>query len=79
MRIWRNADPNAYNQILQGGAQSGSQGINVPQGFHYSLDYNTLNMIPNPGYQDTQNYSPQAVQQPSTQTDELIQRMTDMM
>lgn len=57
-RIRRNTYPNIFNQILQEGVQSWNQNINVPQGFHYSTDYNTLNMIPNPGYQGTQSFSP---------------------
>ena len=77
--IHRNTDPNAYNQILQGGAQSGNQSINIPQGFHYSTDYNTLNMIPNLGNQGTQNYNPQAVPHPRNQTHDLLRRMTEMM
>ena len=64
---------------MQGGAQSGNQSINIPQGFHYSTDYNTLNMIPNPEYQGTQNYNPQAAPQPRNQTDDLLRQMTEMM
>jgi hypothetical protein len=64
---------------LQGGAQSGNQNTNIPQGFYYSTDYNTLNMIPNLGYQGTQNFNPQAIQQPRNQADELLRKMIEMM
>ena len=33
--------------------------IEIPQGYHYGIDYNTLHMIPNPRYQGTQNFNPQ--------------------
>lgn len=36
-------------------------------------------MIPNLGYQGTQNYNPQAAPQPWNQIDDLLRRMTEMM
>jgi hypothetical protein len=78
-RICRNTDSSAFNQMMQGGAQSGNQNMNIPLGFHYTSDYSTFNMIPNPGYQGTQNFNPQAAQQPRNPTDDLLRRMTEMM
>jgi hypothetical protein len=57
---------------MQREAQSGNQLANIPQGFHYCTDYSTLSMIPHPGYQGTQNFNPQAIQQQMNQTDELM-------
>jgi hypothetical protein len=53
-KLYRDIDPNLYNQKGQEGNQQPE-----PSGFHYSADYNTWNMLPNPGYQGTQNYNPQ--------------------
>ena len=52
-RIHRDIDPNIYNQILQAVNQQKTQQIEIPQGYHYGIDYNTLHMIPNLGYQGT--------------------------
>ena len=57
-RIHRDTNPNVYNQRLQAANQQRTQPIEIPQGYHYGTDYNTLHMIPNPGYQGTQNFSP---------------------
>ena len=52
-RIRRDIDPNIYNQRLQAANQQRTQQIEIPQGYHYGTDYNTLHMIPNLGYQGT--------------------------
>ena len=57
-RIHRDIDPNVYNQRLQAANQQRTQQIEIPQGYHYGTDYNTLRMIPNPRYQGTQNFDP---------------------
>jgi hypothetical protein len=44
--------------------QQGTRQEDIPSGYHCGSDYNTWNMIPNPGYQGTQNFNPQAGQQP---------------
>ena len=62
-RIHRDTDPNIYNQRLQAANQQKTQQIEIPQGYHYGTYYNTLHMIPNLGYQDTQNFNPQMGQQ----------------
>ena len=62
-RIRRDIDHNVYNQILQVANQQMTQQIEVPQGYHYSIDYNTLHMILHPEYQGTQNFNPQMGQQ----------------
>ena len=49
-RIRRDADPNIYNQRLQVANQQRTQQIEIPQGYYYDTDYNTLHMIPNPGF-----------------------------
>ena len=56
-RIRRDIDPNVFNQRFQAANHHGARQIDIPQGYHYGLDYNTLNMIPNLGYQDTQNFN----------------------
>ena len=56
-RIRRDMGPNIYSQRLQAANQHRTQQIEIPQGYHYGSDYNTLNMIPNPGYQGTQNFN----------------------
>jgi hypothetical protein len=38
--------------------QQGTRQIDILQGYHYGLDYNSFNMIPNLGYQGTQNFNP---------------------
>ena len=47
------------------------------------MDYNTLHMIPNLGYQGTQNFNPQMGQHlsgnPNSNADELLLRVTEMM
>ena len=82
-RIRRDTDPNIYNQRLQAANQQTTQQIEIPQGYHYGTDYNTLHMIPNPGYQGTQNFNPQMGQQlqrnPDSNADELLLRVTEMM
>ena len=52
-RIRRDIDPYVYNQRLQAASQQRTQQIEIPQGYHYGTDYNTLHMMPNPGYQGT--------------------------
>ena len=58
-RIRRDTDPNIYNQRLQAANQQRTQQIEITQGYHYDIDYNTLHMIPNLGYQGTRNFNPQ--------------------
>ena len=58
-RIRRDVDSNVYDQRLQAANQQRTQQIEIPQGYHYGIDYNTLHMIPNLGYQGTQNFNPQ--------------------
>ena len=47
------------------------------------MDYNTLHMILNPGYQGTRDFNPQIGQQvyrnPNSNADELLLRVTEMM
>ena len=62
-RIHRDTNPNVFNQRFQTVNQQGARQIDIPQGYHYGSDYNTLNMIPNPGYQGTENFNPQMGQQ----------------
>ena len=52
-RIRRDIDPYVYNQRLQAASQQRTQQIEIPQGYHYGTYYNTLHMMPNPGYQGT--------------------------
>ena len=47
-RIRRDIDPYVYNQRLQAASQQRTQQIEIPQGYHYGTDYNTLHMMPNP-------------------------------
>ena len=56
-RIRRDTDLNVFNKRFQAVNKQGARQIDIPQEYHYGLDYNTLNMIPNPGYQDTQNFN----------------------
>jgi hypothetical protein len=49
-RIHRDVDPNVFNQKLQATNQQGTRQIDIPQGYHFGSDYNTFNMIQNPGY-----------------------------
>jgi len=76
-------DPNIYNQRLQAASQQRTQQTEIPQGYHYGTDYNTLHMILNLGYQGTQNFNPQTGQQlqrnPNSNADELLLRVTEMM
>jgi hypothetical protein len=51
LRIHRDIDPNIFNQRLQASNQQGTRQADIPPGYHYGLDYNTRNMISNPGYQ----------------------------
>ena len=62
-RIHRGTYPNIYNHRLQASNQQRTQQIEIPQGYHYGMDYNTLHMIPNSGYQGTQNFNPWMGQQ----------------
>ena len=82
-RIRRDIDPNVFNPRFQVVNQQGAQYIEIPQGYHYGLDYNTLNMILNPGYQGTQNFNLQMGQQlprnSNSNVDELLLRVTEMM
>ena len=57
-RIHSDTDPNVFNQRFQTLNKQGDQQIDIPQGYHYGADYNTLHMIPNLGYQGTQNFNP---------------------
>ena len=57
-RIGRDTYPNIYNHRLQVANQQRTQQIEIPQGYYYGTDYNTLHMISNPGYQGTQNFNP---------------------
>ena len=52
-RIRRDIDPNIFNQRFQIVNQQGAQQIDIPQGYHYGLVYNALNIFPNPEYQGT--------------------------
>ena len=52
-KIRRDVDPNVYNQRLQVANQQRTQQREIPQGYHYGTNYNTLHMIPNPGYEGT--------------------------
>ena len=62
-RIRRDTDHNIYNQRLQAVNQQRTQQMEIPQGYHYGIDYNTLHMISNPGYQGTQKFNLQMGQQ----------------
>ena len=76
-------DPNVYNQRLQAANQQRTQQIEILQGYHYGIDYNTLHMIPNPGYQSIRDFNPQMGQQvqrnPNSNADDLLLRVTEMM
>ena len=82
-RIHRDIDPNVYNQKLQAANQQRTQQIEIPQGYHYGTDYNTLHMILNLGYEGTRDFNPQMGQQvqrnPNPQADELLLRVAEMM
>jgi len=82
-RIRRDIDPCVYNQRLQAANEQRTQQIEIPQGYHYGIDYNTLHMIPNPRYQGTRDFNPQMGQQvqrnPNSNADELLLKVTDMM
>ena len=52
-RIHRDTDPIVFNQRFHTVNQQGARHIDIPQGYHYGSDYNTLNMIPNLVYQGT--------------------------
>ena len=60
-----------------------TQQIEIPQGYHYVTDYNTLHMILNLGYQGTRDFNPQMGQQvqrnPNSYADELLLKVTEMM
>ena len=56
-RIRRDIDLNVFNQRFQVTNRQGARQIDIPQGYHYGSDYNSLNMIPNLGYQGTQNFN----------------------
>jgi hypothetical protein len=81
--IRRDTDPNIYNKRLQVANQQRTQQIEIPQGYEYGTDYNTLHMIPNPEYQGTRNFNPQMGQQlqrnPNSNANELFPRVTEMM
>ena len=82
-RIYRDIDPYVYNQRLQATSQQRTQQIEIPQGYHYGTDYNTLHMMPNPRYQGMWDFNPQMGQQvprnPNPQADELMFKVTEMM
>ena len=82
-KIRRDIDPNIFNQRFQTVNQQGARQIDIPQAYHYGSDYNTLNMIPNLGYQGTQNFNLQMGQQlprnSNSNADELLLRVTEMM
>ena len=81
--IHRDIDPNVYNQRLQAANQQRTQQMEIPQGYHYGTNYNTLHMIMNLGYQGTRDFNPQMGQQvrrnPYSNVDELLLRVTEMM
>jgi hypothetical protein len=58
-RVRRDIDPYVYNQRLRAASQQRAQQIEIPQGYHYGTDYNTLHMMPNLGYQGTWDFNPQ--------------------
>ena len=74
-------DPYVYNQRFQAAGQQRTQQIEIPQGYHYGMDYNTLHMMPNLGYQGTWDFNAQMGQQvqrnPNPQADELLLRVTE--
>ena len=76
-------DPYIYNQRLQAASQQRTQQIEIPQGYHYGMDYNTHHMMPNLGYQGTRDFNPHIGQQvprnPNLQGDELLLKVTEMM
>ena len=82
-RIRRETYPNVFNQRFQTVNQQAARQIDIPQGYHYSSDYNTLNMIPNSVYQGTQNLNLQMGEQlprnPNSNADELLLTVTEMM
>ena len=82
-RIRTDIDPHVYNQRLQAANQQRTPQIEIPQGYHYVIDYNTLHMIPNLGYQGTWDFNPQMGQQvqrnPNSHADELLLKVTEMM
>ena len=82
-KIHRDIDPYVYNQRLQAASQQKTQQIEIPQGYHYGTDYNTIHMMPNPGYQGTRDFNAQMGQQvqrnPNSNADELLLRVTKMM
>ena len=59
--------------------------MEIPQGYHYGTNYNTLHIIPNLGYQGSQNFNPQMGQQlqrdsnSNSNVDELLLRVIEMM
>ena len=57
-RIHRDIDPYVYNQRLQAASQQRTQQIEIPQGYHYGIDYNTLQMMPNLGHQGMWDFNP---------------------
>ena len=77
-RIRRDIDPYVYNERLQAASQQKTQQIEIPQGYHYGTDYNTLHMMPNLVYQGTRDFNPQMGQQvprnPNPQADEFCSR-----
>ena len=82
-RIHRDIDPNVFNQRFEALNQQGARQIEIPQGYHYGSDYNTLNMILNLGYQGTQKFNVQMGQQlprnSNSNDDELLLRVAEMM
>ena len=81
--IHRDTDHNVFKQWFQAVNQQGARQIDIPQGYHYGSNYNTLNMIPNSGYQGTHNFNLQMGQQlprnPNLNADEFLLRVIKMM
>ena len=82
-KIHRDIDPYVYNQRLQAASQQRTQQIEIPQGYHYGTDYNTIHMMPNPRYQSTRDFNAQMGQQvqrnPNSNADKLLLRVTEIM
>ena len=82
-KIRRDIDPNIYSQRLQAANQLRTQQMEIPQGYHYGIDYNTIHMIPNLGYQGIRDFNPQMGQQvqrnPNSNADELLLKVSKMM
>lgn len=78
IKIQRDMDPSLFNQVMNGSTTAQD---NIPQGWHYTTDYNTLNVIPNLGYQGIENFHPQTGQPMPRNlgVDNMLQRVTELM